>query len=448
MTGGSLENCDGNAVFSRVVGDSRKAGPETLFVALKGANSDGHDYVVDALDAGSPAALVDRNPIGAAAVVVNETVEALTKLAAYVRDYTDPLVIGITGSVGKTSTKDFLAAVSRRKFETVAPERSFNNEIGVPITLLRLEMTTEVLICEMGARGPGQIAEICEYVRPQVGVVTNVDVAHLEKFGSQDSIARSKSELIQSLPEGGTAVLNADDELVMAMAEVTKADVMTFGLSSKATTTATDVEMSAGRASFRLVNGNERTPVQLKVVGRHQVENALAAACAGLALGLTLEECAAGIGEATATPWRMETSVVHGVTLINDAWNSNPRALTAALDAAEDIKRAGKGAGRVIAVLGYMAELGEIERAEHLRMGRVAAHVCDRLVVVGERATGLLRGAEEEGLRDVRYSEDTQDALQHLKDLRRGDVVLVKGSRAAGMEGMTEKIAALVDEPA
>ncbi|MEA2535236.1 MAG: UDP-N-acetylmuramoyl-tripeptide--D-alanyl-D-alanine ligase, partial [Actinomycetota bacterium] len=291
ITGGRLVGGTPDTEATRVCVDSRRARPGDLFVALPGDFADGHTFVEAALRAGAAAAMVTRPVVDLAGaplgplLVVEDPLAALRALGAWVRDVADPIVVGITGSTGKTSTKDLLASVAGVRFRTVAAERSHNNELGVPLTLLQTSEDTEVLVCELGARGPGQIRDLCTYVRPQIGIVTNVGVTHYELFGSVDAIVAAKSELVASLPEGGVAVLNADDPRVAGMAGVTKADVLTYGLASGAAGAARPwlrgeaVEVDAlGRPSFRLVRGYEHREVRLGVSGRHQVSNALAAA--------------------------------------------------------------------------------------------------------------------------------------------------------------------------
>ncbi|MGH9269527.1 MAG: UDP-N-acetylmuramoyl-tripeptide--D-alanyl-D-alanine ligase, partial [Acidimicrobiales bacterium] len=331
-------------------------------------------------------------------------------------------------------TKDLLASITRRKFSTVAPERSYNNDIGVPLTLLAAGASTEVVVCELGARGPGQIARLCAYVRPQVGVVTNVGVTHYEQFGSVEAIASAKAELVAALPEGGTAVLNADDPMTSAMAAKTSANVISFGTSPTAWLRAERIRLDRlGRPSFRMVRGFEGTEASLSVAGRHQVANALAASAAAMALGLSLEECRAGLEGAVVSPWRMEVREVGGVVVVNDAYNANPTSMSSALETCAQM--AGEN-GRLVAVLGYMAELGERSTLEHEAAGALAASLADRLVVVGEAAGPIAEGARRAGLRNVVPVPDRDAALGAIGELARGDVVLVKASRIAGLDAL------------
>lgn len=439
LVGGRLATAPAHgALVTGVVIDSRAAGPGDLFAALRGEYVDGHDFVGDAFRRGAAAALVGRAAADAAGpeVVVSDPAAAIAALAGHNRDVVDPVVVGITGSAGKTSVKDLLASVVSRKFRTVAAERSFNNELGVPLTLLRAAAETEVVVCEMGSRGAGHIAELCEYARPQVGVVTNIGVTHYEQFGSREAIADAKSELIRALPEGGTAVLNADDPLVSKMRDVSRADVLTFGLNSTAWLRAESIRVDGlGRPTFRMVCGHEGAWVDLPVSGRHQVVNALGASAAGIGLGLSVEECRAGLETAVASPWRMEVRSARGVVFVNDAYNANPTSVASALETCAGMV---SGGGRLIAVLGYMAELGDLERAEHEKVGALVAAHASRLIAVGERASPIATAARAAGMGDVRLAADPAGALAELNDLAEGDVVLVKASRVVGLERLAD----------
>ena len=450
VTGAALVGGAPGAGADGVSIDSRRVQVGDLFVALPGAVTDGHLHVEEALAAGAAAALVARPVVGrdgavlAPLLVADDPAAALRALAAWVRDATDPVVVGVTGSTGKTSTKDLIAAVAAAKFRTVAAERSHNNELGVPLTLLAATPETDVVICELGARGPGQIRQLCEYVRPQIGVVTTVGVTHYEQFGSVDAIAAAKAELPAALPEDGVAVLNADDPRVAAMAEVTRAEVLTYGTAPGAWLRAESIDLDElGRATFTMTRGVDRRPVTLGTSGRHQVHNALAAGAVGLVLGLSLDQVAAGLAAARMSPWRMEVEERSGVVVVNDAYNANPTSMAAALEACAAMVQPG---GRLLAVLGYMAELGVIEEAEHERVGALAAVGVQRLVVVGEGARPIARGAAAAGLTEVVVVDagaGPAAAVEALGELRPGDVVLVKASRVAGLE----RAASLVARP-
>lgn len=419
-----------DSLVTGVAIDSRQVGKGDLFAALKGEYRDGHDFALDALRRGASAVLTELElPLEGCQIVVPDVAKALLKLSGWVRDTIDPIVVGITGSTGKTTTKDLLASVCATRFSTVAAERSFNNELGVPLTLLRTKVGTEVVVCEMGARGPGHIAALCNVARPQVGVVTNVGVTHFEQFGSHASIVSAKGELIESLPQDGAAVLNADDPGVARMARRSSAQVYTFGLTD-AWVSADSISLDRhGRARFRLVHAGRKPWVELRMSGKHQVRNALAAATAGLCLGVDLEACAAGLEAATSSPWRMQVEVVEDVMYVNDAYNASPTSVAAALETCAEMAKG----GRLVAVLGYMAELGELGPSEHQRIGALAAAVVDRLIVVGDRAKDMAQGGRSAG-GDPILVDDEAGALDAIGPLAPGDVLLVKGSRVAGLE--------------
>jgi UDP-N-acetylmuramoyl-tripeptide--D-alanyl-D-alanine ligase len=427
---------------SNVVIDSRLCNRGSLFVALKGEVLDGHDFLTDAERRGAVAAVVERpvqkSPLDQ--VVVPQTLRALTQLAAWVRDVIDPLAVGITGSVGKTSTKDLLASICSRGRPTVAPERSFNTETTVPLTILRMTPRTEVLICELGARGIGQIAELCEFVRPQVAVVTNIDVTHMEKFGSIEAIVEAKGEIVEALPEGGAAILNVDDSRVAGMAGRTKAQIVSFGTSPDAIVRGEKVSIDGrGRPSFRMIVEGRGTWVSLPFSGKHQMMNALAASAAAHALGFSTEEMVIGLENATASPWRMEIVEADGVLYVNDAYNAGPRSVAAALDTTSEMVGSG---GRLVVVLGHMAELGDLAAAEHLRAGAHAAATASRLVTVGESASAIAEGARAAGANEVFEVASGDEALAYLEDLHPGDVVLIKASRVVGLEKLADRAVA------
>lgn len=440
ISGGHLVDRGHEAIEVTGVGtDSRTISNGDLFVALRGEFVDGHRFAGEAMRSGAAAAMVtDPGGVRGPAVIVEDQVVALRKLAEWVRDTVDPIVVGITGSTGKTGTKDMLGSIATRKYSTVASKRSYNNEIGVPLTLLRITQSTEVVVCEMGTRGKGQIADLCDYARPQVGVVTNVGVTHFEQFGSKDAIAEGKAELVGALPEGGTAVLNADDPAVAAMASGTNANVITYGRSSEAWTRAERVETDGrGRPTFRISTQGDAAWVTLPVAGVHQVMNALAASAAASALGISLDECRLGLETLRPSPWRMEIKEMGGVVVVNDAYNANPASMQAALRTSASIVAEG---GRLLAVLGPMAELGPISEEEHYRLGRLAADVVSRLVVVGEAAAPIAAAASGEGLDDVLSVPNSSSALDALGDIRSGDVILIKGSRVAGLERVAAEL--------
>lgn len=416
-----------------VVIDGREAGPGSLFVAFVGEHSDGHEHAAQAGEAGAVAVLGSRTT-DLPTVVVTDARAALQRLASYVvarvREAGRLTVVGITGSQGKTSTKDLLGAVLGHSGPTVATRGSFNNELGMPLTALGVDADTRFLVLELGARGIGHIAELTDLVTPDVGVVLNVGQAHLGEFGSREAIAVAKGELVEALAESGTAVLNVDDERVAAMAARTRADVVTFGRGAGDVRVEELVLDRLGRPSFVLVAPRGRVPVALRLVGAHQALNAAAAAAAALAVGLPLTQ----VGEAltavtTLSRWRMELrETAGGVTVLNDAYNANPDSMRAGLDALATIG-ADPAVHRTVAVLGEMRELGETSAAEHAGIGAYAVERgVDVVLVVGEPARAIADGA---GARSV-FVADNEAATAWLHEhLAEGDAVLVKASNGA-----------------
>ena len=420
-TGGTVSGPEVTVDGARI--DSRLVTGGELFVALHGER-DGHDFVAAALAAGAGACLVDRAVDGGTTVLVDDTATALTRLATRARERLPDRVVGITGSVGKTSTKDLLAAALGRGYRVHASSKSFNNELGVPLTVLDTPDGAEVVVVEMGARGRGHIADLCAVARPLVGVVTTVGLSHSEFFGTVEDVAVAKRELVEALPDHGTAVLNADAPLVAAMASRTRARILTFGAAGDVR--AEDVRLDADlRPSFRL-----RTPwgdagVTLQIRGDHQVANALAAAAAALACDAAIEEVAAGLGDAQLSPWRMELHrAPSGATVLNDTYNANPLSLEAALRALAELP-----ARRRTAILGIMAELGDVGPAEHARMGALATDLGIRVIAVAAPDYG------------GEHVDDADEALARLGPVDGGDAVLIKGSRAAGLEGAAGTLA-------
>ena len=430
-------------VVSTVETDSRAVGPGSLFVAIDGERLDGHAFVGDAFARGAVCALVHRPGIDGTVVQVPDTGRALLDLAADERDrLTGTRVVGITGSNGKTSAKDLAAAVVGTRLRTHASPASFNNEVGLPMTLLRAEPGVEVVVAEMGARREGDVRLLCDVARPDAVVVTNVGTAHLGIFGSWEAIVRAGSEPVEWLGPNGTAIVNADDAVARAYADETDAAVITFGLDPGADVRAEDVELGPdARATFTLWSAGEREPVELAIPGDHMVSNALAAAAVGRWAGVTLAECAAALKGAGVAHWRMETSTgSSGIVIVNDAYNANPESMAAALKAARWMAKG----ERLVAVLGHMAELGPVEFEEHERLGQLVVRIgVERLITVGERARTIARAAIREGQlpEDVASYEDPSEVAADVRAwVRPGDVVLVKGSRVAGLERVAEAL--------
>jgi UDP-N-acetylmuramoyl-tripeptide--D-alanyl-D-alanine ligase len=453
---------------SSVEFDSRKVTPGALFVALPGEHADGHDFAPAAARAGAvavlglhevpdlPALVIVAKPPAAGARVTDGVLPtampllaALSALAAHVAARLvggGMTIIGITGSAGKTSTKDLIAGMLRGSGTVVAPPESFNNELGHPYTVLRADAATDFLVLELSARGVGHIAGLAAAAPPRIGAVLNVGSAHLGEFGSREAIALAKGELVEALPaaaDGGVAVLNADDPLVASMASRTAAAVVRFGTGPDADVRAEGVALDpAARAAFTLVTPEGSAPVRLQVVGAHQVANALAAAAVGRAAGLDVVTVAEGLSAAgPASKWRMAVSELPGgVTLVNDAYNANPESMRAALDALASMA----GDRRHWAVLGPMAELGPFAGDAHVAIGQAAARAGARVLAVGEAARGIADGARADPASHhaaPRWVPDLDAAAELLlAEVAAGDVVLVKASRSVGLERLALRL--------
>lgn len=429
--------------FTGAAIDSRAVRPGDLFAALPGERVDGHDFAASAVRAGAAGCLLTRPVAGteeAAVFLVDETLGALQQSAAAWRAALTGLeVVGITGSVGKTTTKAIVASVLATKYRVQANPLNYNNEISVPLCLLELRAETERAVVEHGMYTTGEIALLCRWTRPRIGVVLNVGPTHLERAGSIETIARAKRELVEALPADGAAVLNIDDERVRAMADHTAARVWWFGTSEEAAVRGSDVRSDGARGfDFTLACAGAARRVHVPLPGRHLLSNVLAAAAVGLADGLTLDEVATAI-EALDVPLRLTVlTTPGGLTLLDDTYNAQPASTLAALDLLAEM------AGRRVALLGDMRELGAVSRAEHERVGRRAAEVVALLVTVGDEARALGEAARAAGLTDVVHAASREEALTVLQ--RRtspGDVVLVKGSHALGLE---QVVAALAGE--
>ena len=449
ITGGRMHSAMDGAgadplVDGPVVTDSREAAAGSLYIARVGETMDGHDFVAAARAQGAVAALTTRPVADLPCVVVADVQAAFVSLAsALVARHAHVVVVGVTGSSGKTTTKDMLLSVLQRHGETVANVGSLNSEVGVPLTICRITSTTAYLVLEMGARGIGHIGYLTRMVPPQIGVVLNVGTAHLGEFGTREAIGRAKAELVQALPAAGFAVLNADDPIVAAMGSQTRAHVIQVGESAEATVRAIDISLDPqGRASFTLVTDQGSAPVALRLHGEHHVGNALAVAAVALTVGMPLDEVAAALGEARPmSRWRMEVHErADGVTIINDAYNANPDSMRAALKA---LAVMGEGR-RTWAVLGEMRELGPGSATDHEALGRLAVHLnVSRVVAVGEGTQPIDLGVRREGSGGPESSwvPDTEAAYELLRQqLVAGDVVLVKSSRDAGLRWLGERL--------
>ncbi len=437
-----------------VVVDSRLVSPGGVFVALRGERADGHDYVADALGRGAAMAFIQR-PVEATAPVVDltvsppalpsqwslpvllqvpDTLAALQKVAAFWRRRHSPRVVGITGSVGKTTTKELIADVLSRRYRTLKSEKSYNNEIGVPLTLLQLTPEHKRVVLEMGMYDVGDIALLADIALPHVGVVTIIGPVHLERAKSMERIIQAKTELVQALPPApeGVAILNYDDPNVLGMRYATQARVFTYGLSPEADLWADQIEgLGLEGVRFRLHYRGERLHVRIPLLGRHSVHTALRAAAVGLVEGLTWQEILEGLMSPSSQLRLVAVPGPRGSTILDDTYNASPPSMLAALNLLEELQ------GRRIAVLGDMLELGDYEREGHEKVGLRALEVVDILVTVGPRGRIIGETALRWGMPPdrVHILEDNAAAIRLLEGLmQEGDVVLIKGSRAMRME--------------
>ena len=453
--------------FTEVVVDSRDVMPGALFTALRGERVDGHMFLAGAVARGATGALVRRDALGDVTldcpwvlvepdgrglgeatpehvllVAVDEPLAALQRLATYHRGLFTPTVIGITGSVGKTSTKEVTAAVLRRRYRTLKNPRSYNTEATLPISVMHLTADHEVAIFEMGTYGPGEITLLAGIARPHIGIVTNVGPSHLGRMGSMEVIAQAKSELVRALPANGRAILNIDDPRVRPMAEVTAARPFFYGLDPAADLWADQIESRGLKGiSFRAHHAGEAVTLNLPLIGRHSVHTALAATAAGLLLDLGWDAIVDGLRDSSAHLRLLAVPGYGGATLIDDTYNATSVSSLAALNLLDELD------GRRIAVFGDMFELGSYEEKEHRLVGKRAAEVVDELLTVGQRARWIADEAAASGLavEHIHVLDSNEQAIDLLRSIMQpGDYVLVKGSRGMAMEGI---VAALQRPP-
>ena len=432
LVGGDIE-IDGPVVIS-----SSAAKDKSIFAAFVGEVHNGHDYVSDAFAHGAVLALVSQ-PVKERHILVSDVQKALAKLATYVRKNLPNLkVIAITGSQGKTTTKELASAVLSAHFRTVSPQGNLNNELGVPLTLLQCDEKTEVCIVEMGARHIGDIAYLMSIADPDCGVALKVGAAHLGEFGSIADIASAKSEIISNLRESATAVVGLYDSYTAGMQSLHSGQVLTFGETNQASIRATDVELREGRAHFDLVTPNGRSTVALRLVGVHQVANALAAATICHVLGLSTDQIASGLSIAEShARWRMEIHELNDLLLINDTYNASPESMRAALQTL--VHFAQERGGAAWAFLGTMRELGSASASEHAAIGVFAEEIgIDHLVVIG--AEEYLSSLSKDSAMTIHSCQNKDEALLVAESIDRGDVVLCKASRSEKFEEVAQSI--------
>jgi UDP-N-acetylmuramoyl-tripeptide--D-alanyl-D-alanine ligase len=442
FAGALREHGPGERLITNLSTDSRTLQPGDLFVALRGDNFDGHKFIAQAMQRGAAGAIVERAWTGKPApdfslLRVEDTLAAYQQIAGTYRHSLGLKVVAITGSNGKTSTKDFTAAVLARRFRVTKTDGNFNNHVGLPQTMLRASARDQVAVWEIGMNHPGEIAPLAQLARPNIAIITNIGLAHIEFMGSREAIAQEKGDLAASLGPDGTLVLNSSDEFAEAIARRTSANTIFAGLEHGAVR-ADEIVQTASGAEFSILEGAHRCHALLPVPGLHMVQNALLAIAAGRVLGVSLEDCAAGLASAPLTQARLQIKSIRGVQFIDDSYNANPDSMKAALRTLMELETDGQR----IAVLGQMAELGEQSAVGHREVGETAASLgIDRLIALGEGGREIAEAARAAGLTNSIGVTTVEEAAELLAETQRGDLVLVKGSRAARTERVLEEFA-------
>lgn len=441
FAGATVSSGPGNVSIDKISTDSRTLKHGEFFVALRGENFDAHNFVESVAKAGAAGAIVDSNwtgkiPENFALIRTEDTLQAYQNLAANYRKALPLKVVAITGSNGKTSTKDFTAAILGRRFRVTKTEGNFNNHVGLPRTMLEATSQDEVAVWEIGMNHPGEVAVLAKLAAPDAAIITNIGTAHIEFMGSREAIAAEKGSLARAVGREGTVILNADDPFSRSIAPSTSAKVILAG-TTDGTIRAGEITQSANGTDFTILEGAHRCRAQLPVPGLHMVQNALLGIAAGRIFGLSLEECAAGLAAAPLTKARLQIKEIHGVQFIDDSYNANPDSMKAALRTLVELDTDGKR----IAVLGEMRELGDESERGHLEVGETAAALrVDYLIAIGKVAAAIARAAERAGLEKTRAVTSTSDAAGILVEIAEpGDLVLIKGSRAARTERVMEE---------
>ena len=443
FAGGTLMAESSGITVTKASTDSRTVQRGDLFVALRGENFDGHGFIEQANGRGAVGAMVEENWQGAtpknfALIRVRDTLMGYQNLAARYRQSLSLKVIAITGSNGKTSTKDFVAATLSRGFRVTKTEGNFNNHVGLPQTMLTASSSHEIAVWEIGMNHPGEIAGLARLAAPDVAIITNVGVAHIEFMGSREAIAAEKGALAEAVGPEGTVILNGDDPYTERITKRTRAKVILAGIES-GSVRATEMSQGPTGSEFTILEGAHRCRAQLPVPGIHMVQNAMLAVATGRAFGLSLELCAAGLASAPLTKARLQIKEIGGIQFIDDSYNANPDSMKAALRTLVELETDGQR----IAVLGHMSELGEESERGHQDVGETAASLgIDQLITVGSIGALMMRAAKKAGLRNCISVNTTEEAADILAEkASRGDLILVKGSRAARMEGVLEAFA-------
>jgi UDP-N-acetylmuramoyl-tripeptide--D-alanyl-D-alanine ligase len=441
--GGALSGGDAESAISRVSTDSRTLQRGDLFVPIRGENFDGHQFVEQAAQRGATGALVEQEWSGSvpetfALIRVADTLVGYQQIAAHYRKSLGLKVIAITGSNGKTSTKDFVAAALGRHFRVTKTEGNFNNHVGLPRTILDANSEHQIAVWELGMNHPGEIAALAALAAPDAGIITNIGIAHIEFMGSREAIALEKGALAESIGAEGTVILNGDDPFSEGIAARTRAKIVLAGV-QRGAVRAEDIRQNASGSEFTILEGAHRCRAQLPVPGLHMVQNALLAVAAGRVFGLSIEECAAGLASTPLTKARLQLRDLRGVQFLDDSYNANPESMKAALHTLVELDADGKR----IAVLGQMSELGVTSEEGHADVGRTAAELrIDHLITVGELGAEISRAANSAGLQRITNVATQSEAAELLSDIAEpGDLVLVKGSRSARMEHVLEEFA-------
>jgi len=440
FAGGSLSSGDGTILIDKVSTDSRTIKRGELFVALRGENFDGHNFVEAVATAGATGAIVDSNWKGNAGdnfalIRAKDTLLAYQQLAANYRKSLKLSVVAITGSNGKTSTKDFAAAVLARRFRVTKTQGNFNNHVGLPQTILEATSQDEVAVWEIGMNHPGEVAVLAKIAAADVGIITNIGLAHIEFMGSREKIAEEKGALAEAIDAEGTVILNADDPFTKGIATRARGKVILAGTIA-GTIRASEINQRGSATDFTILEGAHRCRAQLPVPGLHMVQNALLAVAAGRVFGLSLEECAAGLVAAPLTKARLQVKEIRGVQFLDDSYNANPDSMKAALRTLVELD----AEGQRIAVLGEMRELGDESEGGHREVGEIAAALkVDHLIAIGNVAAGIADAAKQAGLENSSTVASTAKAAELLTGLAApGDLVLIKGSRLARTEQVIE----------
>jgi len=443
LAGASVSAGDGNVSIDKISTDSRTLKRGELFLALRGENFDGHKFVEAAVKAGAAGVIVDLSWNGkvsesVAIIRVEDTLQAYQNLASNYRKSLPLRVLAITGSNGKTSTKDFAAAVLGRRFHVTRTEGNFNNHVGLPRTMLEATAQDEVAVWEIGMNHPGEVAMLAKLAAPDAAIITNIGIAHIEFMGSRDAIAAEKGALAEAIGPQGSVILNADDPFTKDIAARTRAKVI-FAGTAAGTIRAGEITQSSDGSDFTIHEGAHRCRAQLPVPGLHMVQNAMLAVAAGRVFGLSLEESAAGLAAAPLTKARLQVKEIHGVKFIDDSYNANPDSMKAALRTLVELDVDGKR----IAVLGEMRELGDESVRGHREVGEAAAQLgVDQLIAIGEMGAAIAEAAQKAGLEKAVAVRSTSEAAEILADIAvPGDLVLIKGSRAAQTELVLEEFA-------